>query len=131
MARKQVGLPLGGMIALCAILLLAPDSHGQMTIAKRTFTISGTVGVAGVTMQGFPATGAPVATDDSGVYTVQVEYGWSGTVRPIKPGYSFQPPEKTYTKVIANATKEDYTPTVQTLRFPARSPALPIRRTSS
>jgi hypothetical protein len=94
---------------------LAPDSHGQgMIIAKRTFTISGTVGVAGVTMQGLPATGTTVTTDDNGVYTVQVDYGWSGTVKPIKPGYTFEPPERTYTKVVANATSDNYKPTVQT-----------------
>ena len=45
---------MGGMIALCAILLLAPDSRGQMTITKKKYTISGTVGLAGVTMNGFP-----------------------------------------------------------------------------
>jgi type II secretory pathway component HofQ len=101
------------MIALCAILLLAPDSHGQ-TIKKRTFTISGTVGVAGVTMQGLPVAGTAITTDDNGVYTAQVDYGWSGTVKPVKGGYTFQPPERTYTKVIANATKDDYKPTVQT-----------------
>ena len=114
MARNYVGLPLGGMIALCAILLLAPDSHGQ-TIRKKTFTISGTIGVAGVTMQGFPATvtGTTVTTDDNGVYTVQVPYEWSGTVKPVRAGYTFQPPEKTYTKVVANAT-DDYKAIVQT-----------------
>jgi hypothetical protein len=115
MAKKYVGLPLGGMIALCAILLLAPDSHGQgMTITRRTFTISGTTGVAGVTMQGFPVTGTTVTTDDNGVYTVEVPYEWSGTVHPVKAGYTFQPPEKTYTKVVTNSIKEDYKPTVMT-----------------
>ena len=54
MARKCIGLPFGGMIALCAILLLAPDSRGQMTVKRKTYIISGTVGLAGVTMNGFP-----------------------------------------------------------------------------
>ncbi len=112
MARKYIGLPFGAMIALCAILLLAPDGHGQ-TIRKRTFTISGTIGVAGVTMQGFPATGTTVMTDENGVYTAQVPYEWSGTVKPIRAGYTFQPSEKTYTKVVANAT-DDYKAVVQT-----------------
>ncbi|MCL5282020.1 MAG: hypothetical protein M1376_19170, partial [Planctomycetes bacterium] len=106
------------MIALCAILLLAPDSHGQgIKISKRTFTISGTVGVAGVTLQGFPVSGTTVTTDDNGVYTVQVDYGWSGTVKPIKPGYTFEPSERTYTKVVANATSDNYKPNVQTFKI--------------
>ena len=114
MARKFIGLPLGGMIALCAILLSAPDTHGQAPkIMKRTFTISGTVGPAGVTMQGFPA-GTSVMTDENGVYTGQVEYNWSGTIKPVKPGYTFLPPEKAYTKVTSNLTKEDYKPTALT-----------------
>jgi len=114
MARNYVGLPLGGMIALCAILLLAPDSYGQtvQSVRKKTFTISGSVGVAGVTMQGFPVTGATIATDDNGVYSAEVPYNWSGTVKPVKPGYTFQPPERTYTKVVASAPKDDYKPTV-------------------
>ena len=110
MAKRYIGPPLGGMIALCALLLLAPDTYGQTAI-RRTFTISGTVGVSGVTMQGFPT---PVATDDNGVYTAQVAYGWSGTIKPIKPGYTFLPPEKPYTKVLANMTREDYKPTALT-----------------
>jgi hypothetical protein len=93
---------------------LAPDSHGQgIKIQRRKFVISGTVGPAGVTMVGFPVSPAPV-TDENGVYSVEVDYGWSGTVKPVKPGYTFQPPERTYTKVVANATTEDYKPTVQT-----------------
>jgi hypothetical protein len=113
MARNYVGLPLGGMIALCAILLLAPDSYGQTVGKRRTFTISGNAGAAGVTMQGFPVTGTTITSDDNGIYTVQVPYEWSGTVHPVRTGYTFQPSERTYTKVVANAT-DDYKAIVQT-----------------
>jgi type II secretory pathway component GspD/PulD (secretin) len=114
MARKYIGLPLGGMIALCAILLLAPDTRGQqMKVMKKRCIISGTVGASGVSMVGFPVSPAPT-TDENGVYSVEVDYGWSGTVKPVRSGYTFLPPEKTYTKVSANLTKEDYKPAVLT-----------------
>lgn len=85
MARNYIGLPFGVMIALGAILLLAPDSHGQgITFKKKQFTVSGNVslgnaGLANVTLtlSGVPA---PVVTDSSGAFSVQVNYGWSGTI---------------------------------------------------
>ena len=94
MARRHVGItPLGGMIALCAILLLAPEARSQNQVAdyqEEVFTISGTIGLAGVSLQGFPGA-TPPQTDENGVFSVQVAYGWSGTITPIKLGYEFQP----------------------------------------
>jgi hypothetical protein len=84
-----------------------------MTVKKRNFTISGTVGAAGVTMQGFPGS-TPVMTDENGVYQVEVGYGWSATVKPVKAGYTFQPAQKPYVNVTSNLTREDYKPTVLT-----------------
>lgn len=107
MARKYVGLPFGAMIALCAILLLAPDSRGQ-TVTKKKFTITGSVGLAGVTLSGFP--GPAVKTDDNGMYTATVEYGWGGTVIPQLKGYTFEPASKKYEKVVAALTDQDYKP---------------------
>lgn len=109
MARRHVGtLPLGGMIALCAILLFAPQARSQ-TIKRKTFTISGSVGLAGVTLKGLPGS---VQTDENGVYSAQVDYGWTGKVQPVKTGYVFQPPETAYnTKVTANLSDQDYVAT--------------------
>jgi len=113
MARKYAGLPLGTMIALCAILLWAPVTDGQMTIRQKTYVVTGTVGLAGVTMQGFPGTPAPT-TDDNGVYSVQVIHGWTGTVTPVKKGYTFTPKTKTYPKVTENLSDQNYTATLVT-----------------
>lgn len=71
-----------------------------------TFTISGQAGMPGVVMQGLP--GNPV-TNPQGGYGAQVDYGWSGTVTPTKPGYRFEPPARQYTQVVRNQEKEDYT----------------------
>ncbi|MCX5646013.1 MAG: hypothetical protein NTZ17_15240 [Phycisphaerae bacterium] len=111
MARKCIGLPLGGMIALCAILLLAPDTRGQMTITKKKYVISGTVGLAGVTMNGLPA---PVMTDQNGTYSAEVEHGWSGIVTPALNGYKFEPRNIQYPKVVGPLSDQNYKPTLIT-----------------
>jgi hypothetical protein len=109
MARKHIGkLSLGGVIALCALFLLAPDAHSQFSVTKQKFTISGAVGVPGVAMQVTGVSPAPL-TDDSGAYTVEVDYNWSGTIKPMKLGYTFQPAERPYTKVTANVAGDNYT----------------------
>jgi hypothetical protein len=103
------------MIALCAILLLAPDSRGQ-TVTRKKYTISGSVGLAGVALNGFTMNGAPVpvVTDQNGAYIVQVEHGWSGTVTPVLKGYKFTPASKTYPKVVGPLSPEDYKATLVT-----------------
>ncbi len=77
-----------------------------------TYAISGTitetaVGLSGVSMTG---TGADCTqTDGNGDYTCTVAAGWSGTLRPARPGYLFMPEERSYTAVAANEQNEDYT----------------------
>lgn len=110
MARKCIGLPFVGMIALCAVLLLAPDSRG-LTVKRKTYIISGTVGLAGVTMNGFPT---PTLTDQNGAYSAEVEYGWSGTVMPVLTGYKFEPRSLQYPKVVGPMADQNYTPTLIT-----------------
>ena len=107
MARKYIGkLFSGGVIILCVILLFTPETHSQGFIAtKKKVQISGSVGLSGVTMQGLP--NAPI-TDENGVYTVEVDYGFSSTVTPVKPGYTFEPNQKVYQAVKTNLTNENY-----------------------
>lgn len=93
-------------MALCAILLLAPEARSQgIKVTRKTYTISGTVGLSGVTMQGLP--GAPT-TDENGVYSVEVTVNWSGKVTPVKLGYTFEPRERQYQRVTANISGDDY-----------------------
>jgi len=106
MARQHLKALSGGVIALCVILLLTPATYSQGVRGRRkTFVISGNVGMPEVTMQGLP--GAP-KTDENGVYSVEVTYGWKGTVIPVKRGYTFTPNEKIYEPVRENMTTEDY-----------------------
>ncbi|MCU0917801.1 MAG: hypothetical protein MUC88_25045 [Planctomycetes bacterium] len=72
---------------------------------KFVFQISGTAGMAGVTLKGLP--GDPM-TDGNGYYIATVDYGWTGTVTPFRPGFEFTPPSKTYPKVTASQENQDY-----------------------
>ena len=80
-----------------------------------TFRISGSVGLPDVIMQGLP--GEPM-TASNGTYQATVDYGWAGTVRPIKQGYNFEPPTLIYTKVKSDMLNQNYAPQLQ--RFAPR-----------
>jgi subtilisin family serine protease len=75
-----------------------------------TYTISGKVtylgsGLDGVAMTGLP--GNPV-TSGGGLYSTIVDYGWNGTVVPVKTDYTFTPGSIAYTNVISNQMNQDY-----------------------
>jgi type II secretory pathway component GspD/PulD (secretin) len=72
-----------------------------------TFTITGNAGMDSVEMTGLP--GPAVFTDVNGDYTATVNWGWNGTIKPVKAGYKFVPSTGNYTKLTANKT-QDYTP---------------------
>lgn len=69
-------------------------------------TTGGTGELSGVTMTGLP--GNPT-TDVSGNYSAKVESGWSGTVTPIKTGYTFSPSSRNYSNVTSDWINQDYT----------------------
>jgi hypothetical protein len=70
-----------------------------------SYTISGSVGIDGVVIQGFPDL---IVTDNSGYYITTVPYGWSGRVKPIKEGYTFNPSERFYNTINNNRDNQDY-----------------------
>jgi len=70
-----------------------------------TYTISGSVGLSDVEMQGLP--GNPVTGKD-GTYRATVPYGFSGRVRPVKEGYTFRSASKTYRKVVSDQANQNY-----------------------
>lgn len=84
-------------------------------LSLKQFVISGRIGVAGVRLEGLPSvSGLPVTTDENGAYLTQVRYGWAGTVRPVKDGYVFEPPSRTYAAVKKQCEGQDYTATLMT-----------------
>ena len=110
MARKKIRRILsGGAIVLFIVLFCVLNISVQAFEATvLTYTISGSAGVSGVTMKGLP--GPTVITDQSGYYSVTVDYGWKGTVTPVLEGYEFTPASKIYSKVTGDMTNEGYTP---------------------
>jgi hypothetical protein len=75
------------------------------TAAPRKYTISGSTGISNVTMRGFPEI---VVTDRDGSYRVTVAYGWSGTVTPVREGYTFEPASRIYNKLIRDRYSDSY-----------------------
>ncbi len=71
----------------------------------RTLTISGRTGLGGVEMQGLPGN---VVADPRGYYSATVNYGWRGTVMPVKEGYKFEPASMSYTKLTSNRSDDNY-----------------------
>jgi type IV pilus assembly protein PilQ len=115
MARKNIGKILsGGAILFYIVLFHAPGINVLAAFDAQpvTYTITGSVGVGGVTMSGFP--NGPVISDENGFYRAIVSYGWSGTVTPQMRGYNFNPPSKTYSKVSSNLDNEDYVASLMT-----------------
>jgi len=113
MARKNIGRVLSdGVMALCVVLLCALNVSVQAAIEGEavTYTISGSVGLSGVTMNGLPNT----VTDENGYYNAVVKYGWSGTVTPVMAGYTFEPANRPYPKVTSDQSNQDYTATLKT-----------------
>ncbi len=70
--------------------------------------------IAGVAMAGFPGS---IVTNASGVYTVTLSRGWSGTVTPQLVGWNFTPSGRTYFNVSGSQTTENYSGTPNGLAF--------------
>jgi hypothetical protein len=85
------------------------QTNNNYTASKLTFTISGSAGISGVTMKGLP--GRAVITGVDGSYSASVQWGWSGTVTPMKDGYDFEPASIEYSNLMGPETNRSYTPT--------------------
>ena len=71
------------------------------------YIISGQVTHGGNPLSGVDiqiSTGGSVTTDINGQYSIAQNYGWSGTVTPVKAGYSFTPPSTVYANLASNQT---------------------------
>ena len=74
-------------------------------------TISGNAGVPRATLSFADGTPKVATADESGNYSFTVSYNWSGTVTPSLPGFVFTNTSRTYDKVLANQTEQNYTAT--------------------
>jgi hypothetical protein len=109
--RTTITLIILTLLIPCGSRLAHSQTSAPGQVPEETFTISGTVGLAGVLLKGLP--GEPV-TDTNGQYTAQVTSGWSGTVKPVKEGYNFEPAARTYTEIMKDRNGDDYVAQVWT-----------------
>ncbi len=99
------------VLTVCGLLILGIGACGQATEratergVDETVTISGTVGLPRVTIQGLPG---ECVTDENGVYAARVPTGWAGVVRPVKEGYVFEPSSRTYVSIARDESNEHY-----------------------
>ncbi len=94
-----------------------PLSITVSDIVLPDLTISGTIaGQGGAPISGVAIYGLPHApqTDSYGFFSDTVPYGWSGTITPIKPGYTFRvsatnpSPNRTYSQITVNQFSQDF-----------------------
>jgi len=84
-------------------------------------TVSGVIkepegkGVPNVTLS-FSNFGGSTASNGSGFYSHEVVEGWSGIVKPAKTDYFFSPAGKSYSNVVSNRDREDYTAIYRMIR---------------
>ncbi len=67
---------------------------------------SETQGLAAAVLTGLPG---PPETSRQGYYSADVSKGWSGTVKPEKSGFLFQPPSSTYENLQSGLSGQNYT----------------------
>ena len=95
---------------------IAVGKSGIFTVIPPS--VSGTVtdnfgkAIPGVVMQGLPDY---TVTDNSGNYTDNVPYGWTGKITPSNVSYTFSPPNMTFLSgVINQSTGNNFTGTIKT-----------------
>jgi hypothetical protein len=85
------------------------NQAGQNYIATlNSNTISGNAGIAGATLTYLDGVVKTVTADVSGNYAITVPVGWTGTVTPSKPGYTFLPVSLSYTNLTVSQTGQNY-----------------------
>jgi hypothetical protein len=82
-------------------------------MTKVQYAVSGNVGLAGVTIS-VSGVSEAVTTDGQGNFSVQVDYGWSGTIVPRLKGYRFEPLMRSIPRVTAPVGNINFVSTLVT-----------------
>ena len=70
--------------------------------------ISGNAGVAGATLNYTDGTPKTATADGSGAYVINVPRGWTGTVTPSMPGFTFTPSSRSYSNLLTSQSAQNY-----------------------
>lgn len=108
----------GTILDSASMPLTTGFNSGETYTAIKNVTISGGVGAPGVTLTYFDGETKTVVTDEAWNpetwnYSITVPYGWSGTITPTKPGYSFLPASRTHANVTSDLTYQGFSATVE------------------
>ena len=71
-------------------------------------TISGAVGMGGVTLSYADGVAKTVISSANGSYSFRTSYNWSGTITPSHPCFTFSPPSLSYNNVTTNQIDQDF-----------------------
>ena len=103
------------LAVMCSIIpIVFPGWNELLSAQNYSYIISGYVrdsanrlGIRRVNL--VSNNGEAIATNNSGYYTHVVSSGWSGTITPLKKGYTFDPSNRSYTAVSSGQFNQDYT----------------------
>ena len=98
-------------VALLAFMPVGSVSAGPTPLSPQdtAWRITGTTGIAGVTLSYYENGLKTVASGSGGSYNILVPDGWTGTVTPSLAGYTFTPAWRAYvTPVTGDETGQDY-----------------------
>ncbi|MBP6179305.1 MAG: SBBP repeat-containing protein, partial [Anaerolineales bacterium] len=89
-----------------------PYSNGEVyDVFKAPITISGNVGVSGVTLSYTDGTAKTVTSGADGSYSFSVPAGWTGTLTPTHTCYTFSPVNRVFSVAVATNQTQNFTPT--------------------
>jgi len=77
----------------------------------KSMTISGNTGAPGVVLNYMDGSAKIGLSWNDGSYSLPVSNNWSGTVTPSHPCYTFNPPSKTFSNVMADLVGQNFTAT--------------------
>ncbi len=87
------------------------DGQDFVPSIKR-YTLSGTVSMGNIMLDGFPQ--GPIQVGPDGKYEVNLEYGWSGVIKPVKEGFVFTPPSREYPALNRSMSNQNFEAKPQT-----------------
>jgi hypothetical protein len=83
-------------------------SNQHYTADLITITVSGNAGTGGVILNYVDGSPKTIAADGNGNYTITVPFNWSGTITPVKEGYTFAPVNMEYNALRESRGNQNY-----------------------
>jgi hypothetical protein len=118
--------PVGASCSLCISAIAINQTTGRVYVINETatgkvtviddsipVTISGNASVNAATLSYTNGTPRTASSQINGSYSFQVPSGWSGTVTPTHPCYTFNPANRSYSNIATNQPGQNYAATIK------------------